>query len=130
MFVINVKFWKRSRYWLEEGTDGASVNLAQHTSIRSKFQNYLPWIYWSWCYAHRLELSSKDALVSSLFQSIEGMLLRLYYLYEKSPKKVRELKGIVEDLKEVFNYQGSSCIPVRSQGSRWLTHKRKALQKL
>ena len=27
------------------GTYGASVNLAQHTSIRSKLQNYLPGIY-------------------------------------------------------------------------------------
>ena len=52
------------------------------------------------------------------------------YVYEKSPKKVRELKGIVEDLKEVFSYQGTNCIPVRSQGSRWLTHKRRALQKV
>ena len=51
-------------------------------------------------------------------------------MYEKSPKKVRELKGIVEDLQEVFSYQGSNCIPVHSQGARWLTHKRKALQKV
>ena len=30
------------------GTDGTSVNLAQHTtSIRSKLQNSLPWLYWS-----------------------------------------------------------------------------------
>ena len=26
------------------GTDGASVNIAQHTSIKSKLQNCLPWI--------------------------------------------------------------------------------------
>ena len=51
-------------------------------------------------------------------------------MYEKSPKKVRELKDIVEDLHEVFSYQGSNCIPVCSQGSCWLTHKRKAFQKV
>ena len=28
------------------GTDGASVNIAQHKSIRSKLRNYLPWLYW------------------------------------------------------------------------------------
>ena len=33
------------------------------------------------------------------------MLLRLYYLYEKSPKKIRELGEIVEDLKHVFESQ-------------------------
>ena len=69
------------------GTDGASVNIAHHTSIKSKLQHCLPWIYWSWCYAHRLELSSKNGLVSVLFKSIEEILLRLYYIYEKSPKK-------------------------------------------
>ena len=29
------------------------------------------------------------------------MLLRLYYLYEKSPKKCRELEDVVSELKEV-----------------------------
>ena len=58
------------------------------------------------------------------------MLLRLYYLYEKSPKKVRELKSIVEDLKEVFDFKENGCLPVRAQGSRWLNHKRKALQRI
>ena len=46
------------------------------------------------------------------------MLLRLYYLYEKSAKKVRQLKEVVEDLKEVYDYSEGGCIPVRSQGSR------------
>ena len=62
------------------GTVAASVNIAQHTSIKSKLQNCLPWIYWSWCYAYRLELSSKDSLISVLFKSIQDMLLQLYYL--------------------------------------------------
>ena len=57
------------------------------------------------------------------------MLLRLYYLYEKSAKKVRQLKEVVEDLKEVYNFSEGGCISVRSQGSRWITHKRRALQK-
>ena len=34
---------------IEGGTDVASVNIAQHKSIRSKLQEYLPWLYWSWC---------------------------------------------------------------------------------
>ena len=60
------------------------------------------------------------------------MLLRLYHLYQKSPKKVRQLKEIFENLKEVyeFNDGASSCIPVQSQGSHWISHKRKALQKV
>ena len=35
------------------GTDGASVNVGQHKSIKEKFQKALPWMFWSWCYAHR-----------------------------------------------------------------------------
>ena len=56
------------------------------------------------------------------------MLLRLYYLYEKSPKKCCELTDIISDLKEVFEFTESGDLPVQSQGSRWITHKRKALQ--
>jgi len=112
------------------GSDGASVNISQHNSLRAQLLERAPWIFWSWCYAHRLELSSKDSLKSQLFKNIDEMLLRLYYLYKKSPKKVRELKGIVEDLKEVYDFNDGGYIPVRSQGSRWITHKRKALQKV
>jgi hypothetical protein len=82
---------------------------------------------WLWCYAQRLELACKNALTSTLFKGIEEMLLTLYFLYEKSPKKTRELEGIVEDVKEVFELPKGGNKPVRSQGSRWINHKRKAL---
>ena len=55
-----------------------------------------------WCLAHRLELAIKDALKSSLFSQIDEPLLRIYYLYEKAPKKCRELDRIVEELKECW----------------------------
>ena len=110
------------------GTDGASVNVAQQNGMRGMMQNAHPWLMWYWCYAHRLELSCKNALASPLFKSIEEMLLRLYYLYEKLPKKIRQLGDIVNDLKEVFEFPTGGNIPVRSQGSRWISHKRKALQ--
>ena len=112
------------------GTDGASVNIGLHKSIKERFQSRLPWIFWSWCFAHRLELASKDALSSRLFKSVEEMLLRLYYLYEKSPKKTCELVAVVEDLKEAFELPLGGDVPIRSQGSRWITHKRRALQRV
>lgn len=112
------------------GTDGASVNIAQQNGMRGMMQNAHPWLMWSWCYAHRLELSCKNAFASPLFKSIEEMLLRLYYLYEKSAKKIRQLEDIVNDLKEVFELPTGGNIPVRSQGSRWIHHKRKALQRV
>ncbi len=63
---------------------GASVNIASQNGMRGIIQRSLPWLSWSWCFAHRLELACKDALASSLFKEIDEMLLRLY---EKSPKK-------------------------------------------
>ena len=38
--------------------------------MRGKTQRELPWLYWAWCYAHRLELACKDALSSQLFKNI------------------------------------------------------------
>jgi hypothetical protein len=55
------------------------------------------------------------------------MLLRLYLLDEKS-KKTRELEVIVAELKEVFEFPNGGNKPVRSQASRWVSHKHKALQ--
>ena len=75
-------------------------------------------------------LASKNALTSSLFSGIDEMLLRLFYLYEKSPKKTRELEEVVKDLKEVYEFPIGGNKPVRSQGSRWISHKRKALQRV
>ena len=111
-------------------TDGASVNIAEQNGMRGKLQRAILWLFWAWCYAHRLELACADALVSPLFQELSEMLLRLYYIYTKSPKKSRELAEIVIDLKEVFSFPDSGDAPVRSQGSRWIAHKRKALQRV
>ena len=58
------------------------------------------------------------------------MLLRLYYLYEKSPKKCRDLSNLVGDLKEMYELPEGGNLPVRASGSRWITHKRKALQQV
>ncbi|XP_065918333.1 zinc finger protein 862-like [Dysidea avara] len=112
------------------GTDGASVNVAEHNGMKGMMLSSHPWLVWSWCYAHHLELASKNALTSDLFISIDEMLLRLFYLYEKSPKKTRELEEVVKDLQEVYEFPKGGNKPVRCQGSRWINHKRKALQRV
>jgi len=60
----------------------------------------MPWIVVFWCLAHRLELALKDASKSTLFVQVDELLLRLYYLYEKSPKKCVELHEVVSELKQ------------------------------
>ena len=54
------------------------------------------WVYWywSWCLAHRLELAIKDALKGTLFDSVDEMLLRLYYIYEKVPRSAENWKEL------------------------------------
>ena len=88
------------------GTDGAAVNVGEHSSLKDQLQRALPWLFWSWCYAHHLELACKDAFSSPSFSNIEGMLLRLSYLtvYEKSPKKSRKLASIVDNLEAAFEF--------------------------
>ena len=98
--------------------------------MRGKLHAALPWLFWAWCYTHRLELACKNAFSSHLFKDIDEMLLRLYYLYEKSPKKCRELSDFMDDLKEVFEFpENGGKLPVRAHGSRWISYKRKALQR-
>ena len=81
------------------GCDGTNVNIAAE-GLTGFLEKSVPWIVVFWCLAHRLELSLKDALASTFFSTVDDMLMRIYYLYEKSPKKCVELEEIVEELKE------------------------------
>ncbi len=45
------------------GTDGASVNVGAHGGMKAKLQSGSPWRFSSWCFAYRLELACKDALL-------------------------------------------------------------------
>ena len=47
----------------------------------------------------------------------------------KNPQRnvVRDLVAMTDDLKEVFELPKGGNLPVRCQGPRWITHKRKAL---
>ena len=104
------------------GTDGASANIAA-AGLKCLVERRLSWVFWMWCMAHRLELAVKDALKSTAFDSIDDLLLRLYYIYEKSSKKCRELEDIVTDLKQCLNFDDAGIKPVRASGSRWVAHK-------
>lgn len=93
--------------------------------MRSKLQGALSWLFWGWCYSHRLA-----RIPSLVVYSQNEMLLRLYFLYEKSPKKCHELLDIVDDLKDVFEVPKGGNLPARAHGSRWINYKRKALQRV
>ena len=46
-------------------SDGASVNMSELNGVRGQLQKALPWLFWSWCFAHILELG---CLCESSFQ--------------------------------------------------------------
>ena len=66
-------------------------------------------------------------LCNPLFSFLQEMLLRLYYVYEKSRKKSRELATLVDDLKELLDFPKGGDHPIQCQGTRWITHKRRTL---
>ena len=71
-----------------------------------------------WCLAHRLELAVKDALKSTAFDAVDDMLLKLYYLYEKLPKKCRELEEVISDLKGCITFDEAGVKPIRASTRR------------
>ena len=104
------------------GTDGASANIAG-AGLKGLVEKEIPWVVWMWCMAHRLELAVKDVLKHTHFELVNNMLLRLYFLYESSPKKCRELEEIVTELRECLSIEDGGMRPVRASGSRWIAHK-------
>lgn len=57
-------------------TDVASANNAAE-GLKGQTEGELEWVFWMWCFAHRLELAIKDALSHTSFDIINEMLLRL-----------------------------------------------------
>ena len=60
---------------------------------------------------------SHDALKDTMFSLIDEMLLRVYYVYKKSPKKCREINDIITDLQEYIQFMSVGIRFVRSSGS-------------
>ncbi len=110
------------------GTDGASANVAS-AGLKGLVEREVPWVYWSWCLAHRLELAVKDAMKGTSFDLIDDMLLRLYYIYDRSPKKCRELEEVIKD-QQCLQFNDAGIKPVRASGSRWVTHKLSAMKRV
>ena len=111
------------------GSDGAAANIARR-GLKGLVEAELDWVFWMWCLAHRLELAVKDALKGTAFDAIDDMLLKLYYLYEKSPKKCRELEEVISDLKNCIAFNDVGNRPVRASGSRWVSHKLSAMRRV
>ena len=111
------------------GTDGASVNIAA-AGLKGLVEGELQWIFWMWCLAHRQELALKDALKGTVFDLVDDMLTRLYYVYEKSPKKCRELEEVIADLRQCIEFDDAGVRLLHARGSRWVSHKLNAMKRV
>ncbi|XP_074626738.1 zinc finger protein 862-like [Acropora palmata] len=112
------------------GWDGCSTNRGETNGVQALFKKEYSWCLFVWCVAHRLELALKDALSNTYFKKVDEVLLRLYYLYENSPKKLRGLKELHLAYKDTFQFAEGSVKPKRASGTRWISHKLAALKLL
>ena len=104
--------------------DGASVNMGLLNGLGKLVKEKAPWLELVHCFNHRLELAMKDAFQTTPFSKIDDMLLRLYYLYQKSPKRYRELKELCEVYDKIVPK------PSKAHGTRWIDHKYRAMEKV
>ena len=44
------------------GTDGASSNIGVSSGLKALLEKDMPWVYWMWYLAHRLELAVSETL--------------------------------------------------------------------
>ena len=112
------------------GGDGCSTNRGEKGGVKAILKKEYPWFLFVWCIAHRLELALKDAFSRTYFKEIDDCLLKLYYLYEKSPKRLRGLQELSNIYKDSLEFVEGSVKPKRASGTRWIIHKLNALKVL
>ena len=101
--------------------DGANVNMGINNGLGKQVKNSAPWLELVHCFNHRIELALKDAFEKTFFSKIENMLTKLYYLYQKIPKRYRELRKLSED------YEKTIIKPAKAHGTGWIGHKFRAM---
>ena len=105
--------------------DGASVSMGKHNGPNVLVPDEAPWVEVVHCFNHRLELAIKDAFIESTFYlNISEMLSKLYWLYQKSPKRLTQLK----ELSEAF--EKSIPKPAKADGTRWIDFKFRTMEKV
>ena len=76
--------------------DGVAVNLGVRRGVVTLLRENIPWLVAIHCLNHRQELGVKDALKNTYMDEITTMLINLYYVYQNSPQRLREVKAIGE----------------------------------
>lgn len=105
------------------GCDGAAVMLGQKKGLVALLKKDQPALVEVHCFAHKLELSFKDAVKKlTLYEkTVATLLMGLYYFYRNSPLNRSMLKRSFGALgKKVY-------LPTRVGGTRWVGHLFRAL---
>ena len=106
----------------------ASVNRGCNNSIKTCLREESPWMVFIWCIAHRLELALSNALKTTMFQEVDDMLLKMYFLYKKAPKKLRQLEELHDLYQQSMEFDEGGVKPKKSSGSRWISHQLAAMK--
>lgn len=109
-------------------SDGTAVNSGLKNGVikvlQEKFGSHIKFF---WCLSHRLELAVKDAIQEDM-KEVETALRDLYYVYQNSGKRLRELRSLYEILKDVYSFENKQVKPSKASGTRWIDHKLRAMK--
>ena len=105
---------------------GVAVNMGVRRGVAAllRSEHAMPWLVAVHCSNHRLELAAKDAFGKTYLEDISTMLINIYYVYTKSPKRLRDLHSVAEEMEEHI------IKPQKAHGTLWLQHKKKAVKAL
>ena len=76
---------------------------------------------------HRLELAIKGEIQNDM-EEVETALRDLYYIYQNSGKRLRELRSLHEILKEPYSLENRKVKPPKSSDTRWIDRKLRAMK--
>ena len=116
---VQMPFLKDKLVYL--GSDGATVNSGTKAGLAVKFREAgASWLVYVWCMSHRIEVALKDSLDDAM-QPIKKSLTA-FYCYEKSSKKLRELRKFHKVLSELYEFEDGRVKTPKCSGTRWIAH--------
>ena len=63
-------------------------------------------------------------------KDITVSLIHLFYIYNKSSKKLRELRQFHTVLKNIYKFENNQVKPVKATGTRWIAHVMRSMSAL
>jgi len=105
------------------GADGASVNLGKKARLATLLRKQVPYLVDFHCLPHQLELALLE--LQNSCKSVDDVYTVLHLIwktYHYSPKSVRALKSITDEL------QINILRPTQVRGTRWFPHVSRAFK--